>query len=88
MVPPQSSNHLVEKGMFGGRSRRRLRGHRRFIGEQSGGMAEYLPETVNTGLRGVMETPASIMNNLQGDSTAFVTSNPTVQPIAQSIQLK
>ena len=97
MAPPQSSNHLVEKGMFGGgRSRRRSRGrgrgrgrrHRKFIGEQHGGMAEYLPESVNTTLRGVGETPASIVNALQGDSTAFVTSNPTVQPIAQPVQLK
>ena len=96
MAPPQSSNHLVEKGMFGGgRSRRgRVRGrgrgrrHRKFIGEQHGGMAEYLPETANTSLRGITETPACIANALQGDSTAFVTSNPTVQPIAQPIQLK
>ncbi|NBO71711.1 MAG: hypothetical protein EBU66_13915 [Bacteroidetes bacterium] len=89
MALPQSSNHLVEKGMFGGRGRRsRGRGHRRYIGEQSGGMAEYLPETVNTGLRGMAETPLSISNALQGDSTAFVTSNPTIQPIAQPVELK
>ncbi len=92
MAPPQSSNHLVEKGMFGGGRSRRGRGrgrrHRKFIGEQHGGMAEYLPETANTSLRGITETPASIANALQGDSTAFVTSNPTVQPIAQPIQLK
>ena len=92
MAPPQSSNHLVEKGMFGGGRSRRGRGrgrrHRKFIGEQHGGMAEYLPETANTSLRGITETPASITNALQGDSSAFVTSNPTVQPIAQPIQLK
>jgi hypothetical protein len=102
MSPPQSSNHLVEKGMFGGgsgsgsgsgRSRRgrghgRGRRHRKFIGEQHGGMAEYLPEAVNMSLRGVAETPASVVNTLQGDPTAFVTSNPTVQPIAQPVQLK
>jgi hypothetical protein len=93
LAPPQSSNHLVEKGMFGGRGRRsrgrsRGRGHRRYIGEQSGGMAEYLPETVNTGLRGIAETPLSISTALQGDSTAFVTSNPTIQPIAQPVELK
>lgn len=88
MAPPQSSNHLVEKGMYGGGSRRRGRRHRKLFGEQRGGMAEYLPEAVNSSLRGVMETPASITNALQGDSTAFVTSNPTVQPIAQPVQLK
>jgi hypothetical protein len=95
MSRPQNSNHLVEKGMFGGsrtRSRSRSRGrgrrHRKFIGEQHGGMAEYLPETANTTLRGITETPASIVTALQGDSTAHVTSNPTVQPIAQPVQLK
>lgn len=95
LAPPQSSNHLVEKGMFGGRRRSRGRSGRRgrsvrgrrFIGEQSGGMAEYLPETVNTGLRGMAETPLAISNALQGDPTAFVTSNPTVQPIAQPVEL-
>jgi hypothetical protein len=94
MAPPQSSNHLVEKGMFGGGRSRRGRGrgrgrrHHKFIGEQHGGMAEYLPETANTSLRGITETPASIVTALQGDSTAHVTSNPTVQPIAQPVQLK
>jgi hypothetical protein len=92
MAPPQSSNHLVEKGMFGGGGRSRRRGrsrhHRKYIGEQHGGMAEYLPETANTSLRGITEAPAGIANALQGDSTAFVTSNPTVQPIAQPVQLK
>jgi hypothetical protein len=91
MSRPQSSNHLV---LSGGRTRSRSRGrgrgrrHRKFIGEQHGGMAEYLPETANTTLRGITETPASIVTALQGDSTAHVTSNPTVQPIAQPVQLK
>jgi len=94
MAPPQSSNHLVEKGMFGGRHKkssnkgRRSRRHRRFIGEQHGGMAQYLPETANTTLRGVTETPAMIVNTLQGASTGFVSSNPMVQPIGEPIQLK
>ena len=89
--PPHNSNHDFEKLMFGGKkkhSQRRVRRHRKFIGEQRGGVAEYLPETANTSLRGITETPASIANALQGDPTAFVTSNPTVQPIAQPVQLK
>ena len=91
MAPPQSSNHLVEKGQFGGtkknsRGRRRSR-HRRFIGEQHGGMAEYLPQVANSGLRGIAEMPASTMNSLQGASTAFRTSDPTIQPIGQAVQL-
>ena len=90
MAPPQSSNHLVEKGQFGGHTRRRRHRHhrhRRFIGEQHGGMAEYLPEVGNSGLRGLAEMPSSAMNALQGASTAFRTSDPTIQPIGQAIQL-
>ena len=91
MAPPQSSNHLVEKGQFGGtkknsRGRRRSR-HRRFVGEQHGGMAQYLPEVANTGLRGLAAMPASTMNTLQGASTAFRSSDPTIQPIGQAVQL-
>ncbi len=92
----QSSNHLVEKGMFGGRSSRRRQGrkgdkrgrkHRHFIGEQHGGMADYLPELANAEVRGITEIPSSMMNAIQGSSTAFKTSNPTVQPIGQPLQL-
>lgn len=92
----QSSNHLVEKGMFGGRRSRRRQGrkgnkrgrkHRHFIGEQRGGMADYLPELANAEVRGITEIPSSMMNALQGASTAFKTSDPTVQPIGQPVQL-
>jgi hypothetical protein len=95
MVPPQNSNHLAETGVFsGGRRRRKLtanerrRRHRRFIGEQHGGKAEYLPETINATVRGAVETPAMVANTLQGASTGFVTSNPTIQPIGLPVQLK
>lgn len=95
-APAQSSNHLVEKGMFGGRRTRRRHGHkgnkhgrkhRRFIGEQHGGMAEYLPSIANAEVRGIAEVPSGMVNALQGASTAFKTSNPTVQPIGQPLQL-
>jgi hypothetical protein len=85
MAPPQSSNHLVEKGQYGGKRRRHPR---RYVGEQHGGAAEYLPESANTTVRGVLEIPASITNALQGASTAFKTSDPTIQPIGQPVQLK
>lgn len=93
LAPPQSSNHLVEKGMFGGRRSRRHgrkgnkrgRKHRHFIGEQSGGMAEYLPLVANSGLRGVAEVPSSIVHAIQGPATAFRTSDPTIQPIGQPL---
>jgi hypothetical protein len=87
MAPPQSSNHLVERGQFGGTKKHRKgrgRRHRRFVGEQHGGMAQYLPEVVNPGLRGLAEMPASTMNSIQGASTAFRTSDPTIQPIGQA----
>jgi len=94
---PQNTNHLAEKGFLGG-SRRRRRGHprhrhrrsskhRRYIGEQRGGYAEYLPEVANAGVRGVVEVPSNMMNSIQGAATAFKTSNPTVQPIGAPIQL-
>jgi hypothetical protein len=94
-APAQSSNHLVEKGMFGGRHTRRHgrkgnkrgRKHRHFIGEQRGGMADYLPEIANAEVRGIAEVPSSMVNAIQGSSTAFKTSNPTIQPIGQPIQL-
>ena len=92
MAPPQSSNHLVAKGQYGGKHARsghkRRRHHRRYVGEQHGGAAEYLPEAANTTLRGVLEVPASISNALQGASTAFKTSDPTVQPIGNTVQLQ
>ncbi len=87
MARPQSSNHLVETGQNGGGSKKRRRRHRRFIGEQHGGMAAYLPEVANIGLRHIMAMPASAMNTLQGASTAFRTSDPTIQPIGQAVQL-
>ena len=87
MARPQSNNHLVETGQNGGGSKKRRRRHRRFIGEQHGGMAAYLPEVANIGLRHIMAMPASAMNTLQGASTAFRTSDPTIQPIGQAVQL-
>jgi len=91
-APPQNSNHLVEKGQYGGKRARSVnkhrRHHRRFIGEQHGGTAEFLPEVVNSSVRGVLEIPASVANSLQGASTAFKTSDPTVQPIGNAVQLK
>jgi hypothetical protein len=91
-APPQSSNHLVERGQFGGTKkngpgRGRGRRHRRYIGEQYGGMAEYLPEVANIGARSVGQIPSSTINALQGASTAFRSSDPTIQPIGQAIQL-
>jgi hypothetical protein len=89
-APAQSSNHLVEKGMFGGRrskGSKRGRKNRRFIGEQHGGMAQYLPEIANSEIRGIAEVPSGMVNSLQGASTAFKTSNPTVQPIGEPLRL-
>jgi hypothetical protein len=93
LAPPQSSNHLVEKGFLGGSKRsssshrrHRHRRHRRFIGEQQGGMANFRPEIPNLHARGMAEAPLAAINSLQGDSTAFKTSNPTIQPIGVPMQ--
>jgi hypothetical protein len=50
-------------------------------------MAQYLPEVANTGARGIAEIPAGAMNALQGASTPFRTSDPTIQPIGNAVQL-
>jgi hypothetical protein len=50
-------------------------------------MAEYLPQIANAQVRGVAEVPSSMVNSIQGAATAFKTSNPTIQPIGQPIQL-
>lgn len=97
--PPQNSNHLMFSGSGGSRrrsktskiaakDRRRRHRHRRFIGEQHGGMAEFLPETANGLVRGVVGTPSMIANTLQGASTGFVTSSVTDQPIGKPVMLK
>ena len=93
LAPPQSSNHLVEKGMVGGRkrgsSRKRGRGrgrkHRRFIGEQHGGMVHLLPDTVKPEINNITQMPATAMNVIQGASTAARSSDPTIQPIGQPL---
>lgn len=90
LAPPQSSNHLVEKGMFGGRKRRshrRGRGdkHRRFIGEQRGGMIHLLPDTVKPEINNITEIPSNIFHSVQGPAYSFRASDPTIQPIGQPL---
>ena len=90
MAPPQSSNHLVERGQFGGTKKHRKgrgRRHRRFVGEQYGGMAQYLPEVMNAGVRDLAAMPASAMNAIQGASTAFRSPVATNQPIGKAVEL-
>ena len=91
LAPPQSSNHLVEKGMVGGRKRGSIRRHgrgrkhRRFIGEQHGGMIHLLPDTVKPEINNITQMPATAMNVIQGASTAARSSDPTIQPIGQPL---
>ena len=91
LAPPQSSNHLVEKGILaGGRkrgSRKRGRGrkHRHFIGEQSGGMIHLLPETVKPEINNATQMPATAVNVIQGAATPVASSDPTIQPIGQPL---
>jgi len=87
LAPPQSSNHLVEQGMVGGRKRGRGRGrkHRRFIGEQHGGMIHLLPDTVKLEINNATQMPASAMNVIQGAATPVASADPTIQPIGQPL---
>ena len=86
MAPPQNSNHLVERGQFGG-TKKKHRRHRHFTGEQHGGMAAYLPEVTKSTLYGIAQTPGNMMNAIQGASTVPQSSDPTIQPIGQGVQL-
>jgi hypothetical protein len=94
LAHPQSSNHLVKQGILaGGRkrgsSRKRGRGrgrkHRRFIGEQHGGMIHLLPDTVKLEINNATQMPATAVNVIQGASTAARSSDPTIQPIGQPL---
>jgi len=91
LAPPQSSNHLVEKGILaGGRkrgSRRHGRGrkHRRFIGEQRGGMIHLLPETVKPEINNAIQVPSNIVHAIQGPATPAASPDPTIQPIGQPL---
>jgi len=92
LAPPQSSNHLVEKGILaGGRkrgsSRKRGRGrkHRHFIGEQSGGMIHLLPETVKPEINNAIQAPSTAVNIIQGAATPVASADPTIQPIGQPL---
>jgi hypothetical protein len=87
MTPPQSSNHLVERGQFGGTKKYRKR-RSRLVREQRGGMqmAKYLPDAANTTLRSIAQIPTFAMNGLQGGSTVPSQADPTIQPIGQSHQ--
>ena len=102
-APPQASNAIVERynmaQQTAGRRRRRSgHGHgrkgkktsskSRRIALQSGGMAEYLPELVNSAARTTVQVPSSIVHSLQGPATPFVSASPTSQPIGQPIALK
>jgi len=93
LAHPQSSNHLVEQGMVGGRkrgsSRTRGRGrgrkHRRFIGEQHGGMIHLLPDTVKPEINNITQMPANAFNVIQGAATPAASPDPTIQPIGQPL---
>ena len=47
----------------------------------------FLPEIINNHVNRITEMPASTMNSLQGASTAFKTSDTTIHPIGDAVQL-
>jgi hypothetical protein len=94
MIRPQNSNHLVEKSQSGGKrkySRTQKHGkkshHRKFIGEQRGGMAQLLPELINLEVRNATSIPGSVASSLQGASTSFVSPSVTTQPIGEPLKI-
>ena len=103
-APPQASNAIVERYNTQSAGRRRGRGRgskgmksrrrkaagksRRIASQNGGGFMELLPELPKIAGNSVLETPSSIVHGLQGPATAFVSSNPTSQPIGQPIALK
>ena len=102
--PPQASNAIVERqnaqsagrrrrgrgrGSKVTKSRRKAAGKsRRIACQNGGGFMEFVPELPRIAGNGALETPSSIVHALQGPATAFVSSNPTSQPIGQPIALK
>lgn len=79
------------RGRTGSKNRRKsVTGKSRRIACQNGGggFMEYTPEVLRGGVNSLLETPASIVNGLQGSATPFVSSSPTSQPISQPIALK
>jgi hypothetical protein len=86
LAAPENTNHLAEKGQIGGKHKHGKK-HRKFIGEQHGGMAQLLPELVNMEIRNTLGVPGSVMNSLQGASTGYVSPSATVQPIGKPLQL-
>ena len=104
VAPPQASNAIVERhaaAQTAGRRRRRhvrqgtkkslrkaARKSRRIACQNGGGAMEFVPELQKITLNSALETPSSIVHGIQGSATAFVSSNPTSQPIGQPIALK
>jgi len=78
------------RGRSGSKNRRKSGASksRRIACQNGGGFMEYSPEIVRGAGNSLLETPASIVNGLQGAATPFVSSSPTSQPIAQPIALK
>jgi hypothetical protein len=73
----------------GAKSRRKaVRKSRRIACQNGGGFMEFLPELPRIAGNSALEAPSSIIHGLQGSATAFVSSNPTSQPIGQPIALK
>jgi hypothetical protein len=81
--------HGRGRGRSGSKNRRKSGASKsRRIACQNGGFMEYAPELAKGVGNSLLETPASIVNGLQGSATPFVTSSVTSQPIAKPVELK
>jgi len=55
---------------------------------QHGGATEYLPMTISNVVRNMGDTVGSFVHDLQGAPSAYNYSDPTLQPISNTSQLK
>lgn len=56
--------------------------------QQRGGATEYLPMTASNIVRSIGDGVGGVINALQGAPTPYNSSDPTMQPIANTTQLK
>lgn len=80
----QRGSHKSRKGIKLACNRNRNRKH----SQQRGGATEYLPMTASNIVRSIGDGVGGFINALQGAPTPYNSSDPTMQPIGNTSQLK
>jgi hypothetical protein len=80
----QRGSHKSRKGIKLACNRNRNRKH----SQQRGGATEYLPMTASNIVRSIGDGVGGFINALQGSPTPYNSSDPTMQPIGNTSQLK